>query len=78
MVPSFAFDDQKSAQENIADFMSFIGTQYPMLGPILTKHIQKILPLSPEPNKRSADRGSFNQEIRKILDAMCAAAKVQP
>jgi hypothetical protein len=77
IVPRFAFDDQKSAEQNIADFMSFIDTQYPQLGPIFTTHIQKILPLSPEPNKRAADRASFNREIRKILDAVCAAAKAK-
>ncbi len=78
MTTGFAFDDKKSAEDNIADFISFIESQHPGLGPILTKHIQRILPLSPDPNKRSTDRNSFNSEIAKILDALCLTAKAKP
>jgi hypothetical protein len=75
MATNIVFDENKSAEDNIAEFIAFIESQHPQLGPLLTKRLHKILPLSPDPNKRSAERSSFNKEIEKILDALCVAAR---
>ena len=74
MSGQFEFDEKKTAQENIDDFMRHIESTNTGLGALLRKHINKLLPL-PDPGKRSAARASFNTEIKKLLDAALVARK---
>jgi hypothetical protein len=77
MPTDFTFDEERSAGENVARFISFIESQYPSLAPILTKRIQKILPLASDPSKRSTDRSSFNREVKEMLDALCQTGEAK-
>lgn len=76
MAGQFHFDEKKSAQENIEDFISHIESTNTALGPLLRKHLDKMLPL-PDASKRSAARASFNDEIKKLLDAALVSRKAK-
>jgi hypothetical protein len=75
MPTQFNFDPEKTAQQNIDDFLSYVRTKYPFLGQLLQTHVSKMLPLAIDPSKRSAARAAFNAEIKKQLDALLAAKK---
>jgi hypothetical protein len=76
MANQFDFDETKSAQENIDAFLTYIESTNKVLGLLLRKHLDKMLPL-PDPNKRSAARASFNAEIKKMLDVVLTASKAK-
>jgi hypothetical protein len=70
----FEFDETRTAEENISSFLAFIESTDKVFGPLLQKHIARMLPL-PEANVRSTARASFNAEVKKLLDAILEAAK---
>lgn len=70
----FEFDEKKTAEENISSFLAHIESTHKVFGPLLQKHIARMLPL-PEANVRSTARASFNAEIKKLLDAVLEATK---
>jgi hypothetical protein len=71
MVNTFDFHREKTAQENIADFLTFIEAEEPLFGGLLRAHVGKLVPL-PDGNRRSAARAAFNSEIRKHLETILA------
>ena len=76
MAGQFDFDEKKTAQENIEDFLSHVESTNTALGPLPHKHLDKMLPL-PDATKRSTARASFNGEIKKLLDAALVALKAK-
>jgi hypothetical protein len=76
MAVQFDFDEKKTAQENIEDFLSHVESTNPALGPLLRKHLDRMLPF-PDAARRSAARASFNGEIKKLLDAAHVALKAK-
>lgn len=76
MSHAFEFDEKKSAQENIADFLVHIDSIDKTFAALLRQNIDKMLPL-PEVARRGAVRAVFNSEIKKKLDAALAATKVK-
>ena len=76
MSHAFEFDEKKSAQENIADFLTHVDSIDKTFAALLRQNIDKMLPL-PEVARRGAVRAVFNGEIKKKLDAALAAAKAK-
>ena len=76
MSQPFEFDEKKSAQENIADFLAHIDSIDKTFAALLRQNIHKMLPL-PEIARRGAMRAVFNGEIKERLDAALAAAKAK-
>ena len=76
MLHAFEFDDKKSAEENIANFLAHIDSIDKTFAALLRQNIDKMLPL-PEVARRGAARAVFNGEIKKKLDAALAAAKAK-
>jgi hypothetical protein len=76
MSRAFEFDEKKSAQENIADFLTYIDSIDDAFAALLRQNIGKMLPL-PEAAGRGTVRAAFNCEIKKKLDAVLAAAKAK-
>jgi hypothetical protein len=74
---NFTFDQKKTAQENIADFLAHIEAQNPALGLILRRHIAPMVPLPADSIDRNARRTAFNKEIRKDLDVVLAALQAK-
>jgi hypothetical protein len=72
MSHAFEFDEKKSAQENIADFLAHIDSIDKTFATLLRQNIIKMLPL-PEVAKRGTVRAVFNGEIKKQLDAAAKA-----
>jgi hypothetical protein len=72
----FDFDDKKTAQENIDDFLAHVESTNRAFGRLLRKNLDKMFPL-PDASKRSAVRASFNDEIKRQLDAALAARKAK-
>ena len=77
MPGNFTFDQKKTAQENIADFVAHIEAQNPAFGLILRRHIATMVPLPADSIARSARRAVFNKEIRKDLDVVLAALQAK-
>lgn len=77
MAATFDFDEKKSAQENISDFLKHIESVEPVLGPLVRKHIGKMLPLPEAVNARSVARALFNAEIKTLLDQALVSSKIQ-
>ena len=75
MPGQFDFDEKKTAQQNIEDFLAQVESNNGTLGQLLRKHLKNMIPLPEEPNKRSAARAAFNGEIKRLLDAALAAQK---
>jgi hypothetical protein len=76
MAGPFAFDQNKSAQENIADFLVHADSVDKAFAALLRRNIGRMLPL-PEVAKRGTARAVFNEEIKKALDSALAAVKVK-
>ena len=76
MAIQFNFDEKRTAQENIEDFLAYVELTNNAFGKLLRRHLDKMLPL-PDPSKRSAARASFNAEIKKLLDAVLTALKAK-
>jgi hypothetical protein len=74
MSGQFDFDEKKTARENIEKFLAHVELTDKVFGPLLRKHLDKMLPL-PDQSKRSAARAAFNAEIKKLLDAVIALGK---
>lgn len=69
MAGQFDFDGNRTAQENIENFLAHLEKTNKAFGQLLRKHLDKMLPLQ-DPSKRSAMRASFNDEIKKHLDSI--------
>ena len=76
MAGQFDFDEKKTAQENIEDFLTHVESTNKAFGRLLRKNLDKMVPL-PDASKRSAARAAFNGEIKKQLDAALAARKAK-
>ena len=77
MAAQFDFDEKKTAQENIEEFLAYIEGTNKVVGQILRQLLPRMLPLPDDPTKRSAVRASFNSEIKKLLDAILTARKAK-
>lgn len=69
MTGQFDFDENKTALENIEDFLAHVEITDKAFGQLLRKYLVKMFPLQ-DPSKRGAMRASFNAEIKKHLDAI--------
>jgi hypothetical protein len=70
----FEFDQNKTAQENITDFLTHVDSIDSAFGGLLRRNIGTMLPL-PEVAKRGVARAAFNGEIKRQLDLALAAMK---
>lgn len=77
MAGGFNFDENKTAQENIDDFLAHVEATNKAFGPLLRKHLDRMLPLPSDATTRSGARASFNGEIKMLLDAVLAARKAK-
>ena len=72
MAAQFDFDEKKTTDENINDFLQHIASINKPFTQLLCKHLNKMLPLQ-DSTKQGAARALFNGEIKKQLDASLAS-----